>query len=151
MKFNEKLKNARKGAKITQVELAEKLNVTQGTIANWERGAREPDVETIKAIAAALSVPVELFFRDTGWDTPADDAAPYVRVETAEGSQPIYVKKTFTPRTVKSSGVELLADPVEAVTLNPDDRKAAMLFSSLPDDKKKDALSYMQYLADKAD
>ena len=149
MKFNEKLKSARKGAKITQVELAEKLNVTQGTIANWERGAREPDVETIKAIAAALSVPVELFFKDIGWDTPAADASPHVA--PAEGSQPIYVKKTFTPTPVKPSGVELLADPVETVTLKPDDRRAALLFSTLPDDKKKDALSYIQYLADKAD
>lgn len=146
MQFGEKLKQYRKNRKLTQAALARLLNVSQSTVGNWEAGTREPDLSMINKIASALDIPVSHLM-----DATIDDAAPYARVETAEGSQPIYVKKTFTPRTVKSSGVELLADPVEAVTLNPDDRKAAMLFSSLPDDKKKDALSYMQYLADKAD
>lgn len=64
MKFNEILKSFRKQSNMTQVQLAEKLNVAQGTIANWERGMREPDMETIKRIAEALSVPVERLFSD---------------------------------------------------------------------------------------
>lgn len=62
MKFNEKLKEARKRIKMTQVQLAEKCNVTQGTVANWERGAREPDIDTIKMISTILHVPVDYFF-----------------------------------------------------------------------------------------
>lgn len=64
MKFNEKLKIARKEAKITQVELAKKLNVTQGTVANWERGVREPDIETIQRIATALNINIDTLFSD---------------------------------------------------------------------------------------
>jgi len=64
MKFNEILKTARKQAKMTQVQLAEKINVTQGTIANWERGVREPDLDTIKCIANALDVPPEYFIKN---------------------------------------------------------------------------------------
>ena len=62
MEFNELLKKARKEAGLTQVQLAEMLNVTQGTIANWERAVREPDIETIRTIAEKLKVPVEYFF-----------------------------------------------------------------------------------------
>lgn len=62
MEFNKLLKKARKEAGLTQVELAEMLNVTQGTIANWERAVREPDIETIRTIAEKLKVPVEYFF-----------------------------------------------------------------------------------------
>lgn len=64
MKFNELLKAARKKAKTTQVQLADKVNVTQGTIANWERGVREPDLDTIKRIAHALDVPPEYFIKN---------------------------------------------------------------------------------------
>ena len=70
MKFNDILKSLRKQSNMTQIQLANKLNVTQGTIANWERGVREPDMDTIKKIANALSVPVERFFIDSS--VPAD-------------------------------------------------------------------------------
>ena len=144
MQFGEKLKQCRKSRKLTQAALAGLLNVSQSTVGNWEAGTREPDLSMINKIASALDIPVSHLM-----DTAIDDASPHVA--PAEGSQPIYVKKTFTPTPVKPSGVELLADPVETVTLKPDDRRAALLFSTLPDDKKKDALSYIQYLADKAD
>lgn len=64
MKFNDILKTLRKNSNLTQVQLAEKINVTQGTIANWERGVREPDMEMVHRIADAIGVPVERFFSE---------------------------------------------------------------------------------------
>jgi repressor LexA len=50
------LKEARKKQGLTQVELAKRCHVSQGTVANWEAGTRTPDVETISMIATELNV-----------------------------------------------------------------------------------------------
>jgi transcriptional regulator with XRE-family HTH domain len=49
----------RKGATITQVQLAELLNVSQQTVASWEVGRRGVPVSLLPALARALSVGVE--------------------------------------------------------------------------------------------
>ncbi len=49
----------RKSAAITQVQLAETLNVSQQTVASWEVGRRGVPVATLPALARALSVSIE--------------------------------------------------------------------------------------------
>lgn len=49
----------RKGATITQVQLAETLSVSQQTVASWEVGRRGVPVSVLPALARALSVSVE--------------------------------------------------------------------------------------------
>lgn len=49
----------RKGAAITQVQLADTLSVSQQTIASWEVGRRGVPVSMLPALARALSVSVE--------------------------------------------------------------------------------------------
>jgi transcriptional regulator with XRE-family HTH domain len=49
----------RKSAAITQVQLAETLNVSQQTVASWEVGRRGVPVATLPALAHTLSVSVE--------------------------------------------------------------------------------------------
>lgn len=56
MKFHERLREARRKANITQVQLAKECNVSQGTIANWESGYRTPDLDMLKKIALFLDV-----------------------------------------------------------------------------------------------
>lgn len=63
--FCEKLKMARKDQKITQVQLAKTLSVSQGTIANWENGLREPDLTTVQKIAEVLNVSVDYLLDTT--------------------------------------------------------------------------------------
>ena len=41
--FAERLKEIRNGAGMTQVQLAEALGVSKGTVAMWEIGKREPN------------------------------------------------------------------------------------------------------------
>lgn len=45
--FAERLKTIRKQKGYTQVSLAEKLEVSKGTVAMWETGKRTPDFETL--------------------------------------------------------------------------------------------------------
>lgn len=85
MKFNEKLKQARENSKMTQVELADKVNVSQGTIANWERGHRAPDIEMVPTLAAALGVNVNYFF-------DVEEASNSIRKLLAEPSQSHIIK-----------------------------------------------------------
>lgn len=49
----------RKKAKLTQTELAEKLNVTRGTIANWESGTSNPNIEMLLELSRFFSVSVD--------------------------------------------------------------------------------------------
>lgn len=54
--FGENLRGARIAAGLTQEALAQRLGVVKQTIGNYERGEREPDLATLRAIAAALGV-----------------------------------------------------------------------------------------------
>ena len=56
------LKRLREQKKLTQLQLAEKLNVSDKTVSKWETGRGYPDVSLIEPLAAALGVSViELF------------------------------------------------------------------------------------------
>lgn len=65
IRFN--LKAYRKKQSITQCELAEQLNVNQGTVSYYERNWRFVKNSTILQIASTLGVdPMELFMDDNG-------------------------------------------------------------------------------------
>ena len=52
------IKAARIKAGLTQGQLADKLNISFVNISQWENGARNPKIETLKKIADALGVEV---------------------------------------------------------------------------------------------
>jgi len=56
MIFGEKLKELRQEKNIIQRDLAKILNVSQPTIADWERGVMETDFETLVKIAKFFNV-----------------------------------------------------------------------------------------------
>lgn len=56
--FGERLKEARKRAGISQVELSRSVDLSKSTICNYEAGKRErPSIPIVKAIAEVLNVP----------------------------------------------------------------------------------------------
>ena len=59
MKFSERLKELRKKANFTQVEVAEKLGISQPAYASWERGVKKPTQENLVKIAQVLNVSVD--------------------------------------------------------------------------------------------
>ena len=54
--FQRRLKELRKLNKLTQIELAKKLDVTSGAVALWETDKRVPDIETILKISKVFNV-----------------------------------------------------------------------------------------------
>ena len=49
--FANRLKEIRKEKNMTQVQLAEALGVSKGTVAMWEIGKRQPNFETLNALS----------------------------------------------------------------------------------------------------
>jgi transcriptional regulator with XRE-family HTH domain len=52
----------RKALRMTQTELAEKLNVSDQTVSRWETGAGYPDASIIPALAEALQIDISVLF-----------------------------------------------------------------------------------------
>jgi phage repressor protein C with HTH and peptisase S24 domain len=94
MPFNDRLKLARKNLNLSQPALAKKCGLSggQGRISHYEAGRREPDIETLAALAIGLEVSVdwllfggnpntidgELVSTQTGIKTPAARHNPAV-------------------------------------------------------------------------
>lgn len=57
--FKDNLKALRIEAKLGQVELAKKLDVSKGIISLWENGLREPNMSSLIAIAKFFNVSID--------------------------------------------------------------------------------------------
>lgn len=56
-----KIKTLRKGRKLTQQELADRLGITRATVSNYEVGRRAPHISELKRIAEFFGVGVDYF------------------------------------------------------------------------------------------
>lgn len=56
--IGERIKIMRQSRNMSQVELAERINLKRSTIGMYERGEREPDLDTIEALADVFNVPM---------------------------------------------------------------------------------------------
>lgn len=59
MAFAERLKELRKQARLTQVELAKRLGIGQSSYADWERGKKKPTQENLVKISQVLNVSID--------------------------------------------------------------------------------------------
>lgn len=59
MGFSKRLKELRKKARLTQVEIAEKLGISQPAYASWERGTKKPTQENLVRLAQVLNVTID--------------------------------------------------------------------------------------------
>lgn len=59
MEFGENLKKLRESRGMSQADLAEQLGVTRGLIAQYETGAKSPNVNLASKIASALGVTID--------------------------------------------------------------------------------------------
>lgn len=67
----------RQGAKLTQSDLAEKLNYSDKAISKWERAESIPDITVLKAIADLFGVPLDYLVQENhGTVVPAAPEAP---------------------------------------------------------------------------
>lgn len=64
MAFNERLKEARINASLTQEQLAERIGVAKTTLSGYENGNREPSVAIIAKVMQALQVDANYLYQD---------------------------------------------------------------------------------------
>lgn len=57
--IGENISLARTGARLTQIEMAGRLGVTQAAVSGWETGRRVPSVYMLARVAAVLGVSVD--------------------------------------------------------------------------------------------
>jgi len=62
--FSQKLVDARKKQKMTQSEVAEKLNVSFQAVSLWERGETTPEIEKLTEVADLYGVSIDWLLRD---------------------------------------------------------------------------------------
>jgi transcriptional regulator with XRE-family HTH domain len=55
----------RQNAKLTQIELAERLNYSDKAVSKWERAESIPDITVLKAIADMFEVPLDYLVQET--------------------------------------------------------------------------------------
>lgn len=65
MEFSERLKKLRKEAGLTQVDVAEKLGISQPAYASWERGVKKPTQENLIKLSKILYVSVDYLLGNT--------------------------------------------------------------------------------------
>ena len=63
MEFHEKLKELRNSKGLTQAELAEVLFVSRTAVSKWESGRGYPNIDSLLALSAFFSVPVDELMR----------------------------------------------------------------------------------------
>ena len=54
--FNENLRQIRRIRDLTQAEVSEKINITKSGYANWEQGASEPNIDSIKKLCQVFNI-----------------------------------------------------------------------------------------------
>ena len=59
MKLGDNIQKLRKDFKLSQEQLAEKIDVTRQTISNWELGETSPNPEQLKLLSKALGVSID--------------------------------------------------------------------------------------------
>ena len=64
MAFNQRLKEARINARLTQEQLAERIGVAKSTLSGYENGNREPSVAIIAKAMQILQVDANYLYQD---------------------------------------------------------------------------------------
>ena len=72
MEFSERLKTLRKEAGLTQVDVAEKLGISQPAYASWERGVKKPTQDNLVKIAQILNVSIDYLVGNSDKDVKED-------------------------------------------------------------------------------
>jgi transcriptional regulator with XRE-family HTH domain len=102
--LSDTLRYLRKSRGLTQVQLADALNVSQSTVASWENGSRRPDLDILPQIAKFYGVSADILLDG---EMPSDDDPWQVRER---------LRRDPDFRELFSTAVKASPDHIRAVT-----------------------------------
>lgn len=169
--FGDRLRIARKAAKLTQEELAEKIGVKRSVISKYENGIIDPSISQVQKIADALGIPAHALYDPVSWVQVNGEyhkeiihVLSFVRFlyERSYALDPVLeqiIIKEFPNFPEELDRVCSLADTIVQASIgsmmNPqrianadDELKLLLLFRSLNPDGQKFALEYLGGLAE---
>ena len=82
--FSIRLKELRQKHNLSQKEFAEILNVSTGTVGNWEVGLREPDFKMLVKIADIFNVPCDYLLNRFANDATSSEHLTRISVAPIE-------------------------------------------------------------------
>lgn len=91
MKLEEKLVSLRKAKGLSQMKLAEMMNVSRQAISRWEIGAAVPSTDNLKYLGRLYDVPLEYLLHD-------DAPEPKDNVTADPAGASVVQRKTFRRR-----------------------------------------------------
>ena len=104
--FPETLRYLRKRADLTQPELAFKLGISRSTVSMYELGSREPNFETLEAIADFFNVDMNTL---TGTEVEKNESAAIAGSELSEAKRKM-IERILTLSDEEIELLDRLAD-----------------------------------------
>ncbi len=97
--LGDRIRILRSGRGMTQQQLADALDVSRSAVAMWERGEREPNLEMLEAISAALQVPMAALVERRAAQLPANVTPARRRriplLGAIAAGQPVYARQDY--------------------------------------------------------
>lgn len=126
--FQNIFKRLRISSGLTQVEMAEKLGISRSTIGMYETGAREPDFETLEAIADFFNVDTDYLLGRTEKTTilPETVGHYYLNDDAREMAQFLYENPEYkvlfdASRKVKKGDIDFVKQMIDRLGGGSDD------------------------------
>ena len=107
-----RLKKARENARLTQIQAAKKLGISNGTLSGYERNYRDPDTHVLEEMAKLYDVSVDYLLGRT--DNPSPRNEKVTLQELLEMDKVPYTKDIMIPREAIQSWIDVLEDVVNA-------------------------------------
>lgn len=117
MTTGERIKAARKQVGMTQAELAQKLGISYVGVSQWENDLRNPKIETLQRIAAALGVDVNWLMNGQTLEQRDQAMKDYVARRFSEVELDKRLQESYTSLTLE--GKSKAVESVEIIAGNP--------------------------------
>lgn len=113
MELQDKLRHFRNGSGISQLDAAEKLEVSRQTIHRWEAGTSVPTTENLMRLSRLYGVPLDVWTQED-WEPPDLSAPPEAELEVEPEAEP----EPAPPEQERAKPGKLLRSPaIKAVIL----------------------------------
>ena len=106
--FGNKIYQRRKALGLTQQDIASVINVDRSTYSNYERGATEPDLKTLKKIADVLDVSVNVLLDDEKEVKKVADRSEIPMYNIAKSEKKLLVKYRILSEEQKKASLDFI-------------------------------------------